>query len=602
MKKHGSVNANGKRNPDGFIELKSKAPIEELSARMKAGSLPKHRIVDPVLVKNRSKKLKCKPPKSKKGKGICTAWLALKYDDGSVVLLPNKGAAPREVPDSAGVDKWIKKSDLKKKQIKTLKWKKRAWPTRHMPHTPEGYHEMVREEAQQITTALELLRAAPSSAATDWRRLLVCSLAGYLSRRIVPLGLDDCPASRMRAPVFWISSYQNGDICDQLERFSKILPVTSCVVEESVKQVAPTFFPLRYTEARELDSAYLTLKKHKSVRLPVQYRDTAVIVDARKLNKAACNRFLVRNRWAVIIFFGSSKTKIKQDGIIALDGKIFGFDDVTDLDFSVLQSVIRDFQRWLLEKCKSGWFKTLGFVQHWKNLQGDVEHAKVKRGDRFWLKLQMLAVELLAKYASSVLNCDDDLDEAKIDTWVKAWTVLLLYPSGTSKGSTAGVVSTPSVVSESDFPEIFQKTVGKMLTERERFLYVPRGGDHFCPLCKPDDPDFQFWGYLRWKMGSGNRPQAPAIFFRRSKFLDVFTQNAPCPCDAKQVLEYCEEHDTAGYFPPRGKGPRKDRIPQTPGEGPVASVVLLLDRLDFLPDELRQAFRAELDEEFSDKI
>ena len=176
-----------------------------------------------------------------------------------------------------------------------------------------------------------------------------------------------------------------------------------------------------------------------------------MIVDARKLNKAACNRFLVRNRWAVIIFFGSSKTKIKQDGIIALDGKIFGFDDVTDLDFSVLQSVIRDFQRWLLEKCKSGWFKTLGFVQHWKNLQGDVEHAKVKRGDRFWLKLQMLAVELLAKYASSVLNCDDDLDEAKIDTWVKAWTVLLLYPSGTSKGSTAGVVSTPSVVKANSF-------------------------------------------------------------------------------------------------------------------------------------------------------
>ena len=197
--------------------------------------------------------------------------------------------------------------------------------------------------------------------------------------------------------------------------------------------------------------------------------------------------------------------------------------------------------------------------------------------------------------------CQDDFSEEAITVCAQQWREMLLPLADSSAEKGRSEMAAPPSAPQLSPQEIFRQAVTAMLTEHEHFLYVPRGGEQLCLPCKPDDPNFQYWGYLRWKMGSGNRPEAPAIFFRRTKFLEVFAQFAPCPCDPKQVLTHCEEHDEAGYFPPKGKGQRKDRIPQTHREGPVASVVLLLDRLDFLPDDAKQSLRIDMEQEFPDK-
>lgn len=612
MKKHSFVNANGERNLDDFIELKPKAPIEELTARMKAGAHPKHQSEDSTLSSEQASKSGKKSKKKKDGKRskrpegkhkqgkndkqrrkICRS---LRYDDGSVIVLPTTEASYREFLNSTKAAEWIRQSGMR--EIR-MNWKSRI----RLPKssTFSDWIEQDRERVAHAAHVIELMKPNGSVSSNIWRNFLISCMTGYLARQILPLGLDACPTSRMRAPVFWINAEQAGHTCDQLERFAKILPKTSCVVNGCTKQAAPTFFPLRFTEKHELDSAYLTLEKQESVRLPVQYRDSAVIVDARKLSKTDCNRFLARNPWAVIIFLGSSRAKVKQDGMIVIDHKLLQIDEITDTDMEILEELLRDFQFWIHETCQTDWFKTKKFRQRWDILQGLVTKSKIKRADQFWTKLRLLAADLLAEYLGEVLMCQDDFSEEAITVCAQQWREMLLPLADSSAEKGRSEMAAPPSAPQLSPQEIFRQAVTAMLTEHEHFLYVPRGGEQLCLPCKPDDPNFQYWGYLRWKMGSGNRPEAPAIFFRRTKFLEVFAQFAPCPCDPKQVLTHCEEHDEAGYFPPKGKGQRKDRIPQTHREGPVASVVLLLDRLDFLPDDAKQSLRIDMEQEFPDK-
>ncbi len=85
----------------------------------------------------------------------------------------------------------------------------------------------------------------------------------------------------------------------------------------------------------------------------------------------------------------------------------------------------------------------------------------------------------------------------------------------------------------------------------------------------------------------------PAIYFIRDEFLECFKQFNKFPCDNKAILEYCEANTE--YFPKRKT--QKDHIPRVLGDTPVASVMLLINKLDFLDKDKRTKLLKPLEEE-----
>lgn len=79
-----------------------------------------------------------------------------------------------------------------------------------------------------------------------------------------------------------------------------------------------------------------------------------------------------------------------------------------------------------------------------------------------------------------------------------------------------------------------------------------------------------------------------------------FARFLPDGCDARTILEFCEDQAVLEYFAPQKKGSRKARIPRSlEDNNSEESVILMLDKLDFLPEELHmqlmEPFRAEKD-------
>ncbi len=206
-------------------------------------------------------------------------------------------------------------------------------------------------------------------------------------------------------------------------------------------------------------------------------------------------------------------------------------------------------------------------------------------GDYFWYKLMLLSAELLAKCLEKGLN--DNTVEGMRERCTAQWKNAIL-PDCCALPKDNRPLEDRSVITEADYPEIFMTTLTRILNDTERFPYIPRSTNkEICPKYADDDI-YQYYGYRRW-FSSQDKTLYKAVFFVRDEFVERFQEYSPCKCDAKAVLEYCEDSDTLDWFAPQKTGSRKARIPRSENDKTsVRSVILMLDKLDFLPDELRQ--------------
>ncbi|WP_280960471.1 hypothetical protein [Butyricicoccus faecihominis] len=519
--------------------------------------------------------------------GKCTAVC---YDNGVVYLVSKQGQSKRFSTKSEAKE-YVKAHGGKWKQFR--------------PSCSSGGFGDIAGESETPQPQLDsktqrrfyrIMTEPPVATEGDWRSILISLSAGYIARMVADLGLESHSSSRNRAPVYRIEADEDGFVRDELERFARML-APNPIVTGADRSESPTFFPKDYNRDCLESSAYF---KMRHTRLPMQYRDTAVIIDQRMLKKKEAERFLDVNPWASVLLIAKKNQKVERSGILPLQLSEVGF-PLGKKKTKAMRLVMRAFEQWLQDICR---VTTDGKKKHrkyrnqikamWRELEPCVKRANVSSRDRFWQKLCLLSADMLVVFilgAFDKLVCPDGSAVSPHDlkqTCQPLWRNLVLLGC-CPMVETDVPLEERKEISEADYLEVLRKTVCKMMEDEKRVPYIPRSEEKtICPSCAEDNPEFQYYGYRRW-FESKRKERKPAIFFVREEFLLWFEQCSPCACDAKAVLLYCENNAAPTYFAPQKKGARKARIPRALDDNRTKdSVILILDELDFLPDDLRE--------------
>ncbi len=156
-----------------------------------------------------------------------------------------------------------------------------------------------------------------------------------MARWVHGLGIEGCPSTRKRAPIFQVID-SSGEVRDELERIARELTIY-CPCEKQLVYHNPIIFPVNYRLVNEQDNAYITYydKNYDEIRIPTQYRDTAVIVDRRSnmLKQSELDLFLNRNPWSSVIIITDKTCGIKRDGILSISAsKVKALSNLNDLN------------------------------------------------------------------------------------------------------------------------------------------------------------------------------------------------------------------------------------------------------------------------------
>ncbi len=205
-----------------------------------------------------------------------------------------------------------------------------------------------------------------------------------------------------------------------------------------------------------------------------------------------------------------------------------------------------------------------------------------------------MAADLLAEFIKEEIYIDESL-KAKAQTDYNASILKNCLLSGCCQLQVEGIPFEKNQnYNEKDYPEIFKRVMRDMLGDLERLPHIPRGEEvELCPKYRDEEKTFQYYGYRRWTTKGRYQLVEPVIYFVRDEFLECFQQFNKFSCDSKSILEYCEANTK--YFPKRKT--QKDHIPRVLGDNPVASVMLMINKLDFLDGDKRAELLKPLEEE-----
>lgn len=408
--------------------------------------------------------------------------------------------------------------------------------------------------------------------------LMAQLLSGPLAQDYAESGFDH---SRRRAALIGQMNCTGvrGNLGDFAAKAAESFCVNTAVNQFKMRFNSPVYFPETGDKPSVLDNAWISLKGKKK-RVPPVYADTSVVLNARILSGKEIEKFLCSNPWCTTVLLGSRK--ISFEGLITVDAAKLEIDDL-GWDMEALAQMSKSFVRWLGTMSPK---KRRKMVKKLANNAGrlidayDERHTAIPAADRYYWRLMLTAILALTDF----LEAENKVDGVSYP-YLRAVLLNLLLPGCCPIPSEGAPLEGPRILMEADYPELFRKAMIDMLSETERFLYVPRGKDkNLCPEYAEDDESFQYYGYRRLL-----KKEYPAIFFVREEFLKQFARFLPDGCDARAVLEFCENQAALEYFAQQGEGSRKARIPRKPGDTRVVpSVILMLDKLDFLPEELQE--------------
>jgi len=497
------------------------------------------------------KKKKAKK-KTKKKEKACF----FKYDGGSTCLV-FKGQK-RFYNTEAAAEEFIAKEKLKVYEIK-------------FSNALSKHYEFEFISKEVKTAFYDIMFSTQPN--NDWRSILISLFTSYMSHRITELGLCPCSDLCKRAPIFQITI--GSSFCERMwiERLSSLLPKP----ESKLDQTTPVIFPSDYNKKDELDNAYMEVK---GIKIPAQYHYSAVIVDTRILKKY--NDFVFRNKWANILLITDKNNMLRFEGIIKLDIDTKGF-SFNENEMNAISIFMCKFDYWMRNRYKDNAY-TNEVIEIWNRNEHIIRDYGIESGHIFWQTLRLMVADIFAEFIREEIY-EDESPETIAKTKYNASLLKNCFLPGCCQLQIDGIpLEKRPFYNEKDYPEIFKRVMREMLGDLERLPHIPRGEEvELCPKYRDEEETFQYYGYRRWTMKNRYQLGEPVIYFVRDEFLECFQQFNKFPCESKAILEYCEANTE--YFPKRKI--QKDHIPRELGDNPVASVMLLINKLDFLDEDKR---------------
>ena len=427
-------------------------------------------------------------------------------------------------------------------------------------------------------------------------QLFSSCLGGYLYRFLLKKDLFPTEEKTdIHAPILVCSVAEGAG--DLLKRIVNCLSIRT---EKQVKrkktecgtmhQHQPACLPDTLTRTSLSNCAYIQLVRdvdfdgkirYYHVKLPAQYRDTCVFLNARFFNQRELLRFQQRSPFATMLFYGLKETNTVAEPI-RIDGKKLTQWQYTEgWDEEAVNVLTQYFLAWLMRQ----WDED-DTEQKYRDKIDDIcarilEHNK-KRGTkkirglaRIWLITQMLAVMEFLSFGVQFGCWDSKQQDALWPQWMN-----LLLPGSFSSPEHTVPLGTPEriVIPEFDCEEIFRVCIIQMLKPEhwEHYVAVP-ARESFPRRAK----DMIIWGYVRMYRDNKKHRSILTLMMQESSFCSLATDFAPVACDYYEIVKALRKKAPA-YL-------HSSKTVRMPGisESAVQALIIDVDAADFLPDEAR---------------
>lgn len=412
-------------------------------------------------------------------------------------------------------------------------------------------------------------------------RLVTCTLSGYIARTAIAVSSYSAPFLKWRAPVlkapyapaawFTLAKIANSlciDTYDSDHARGKHL----------ISHNAPVL-PNNPCSTRIDDCVFTQFscdKKHYySEKLPAQYRDTAVLINAKVFTSKQLQDFMHRNPWCSIILYEGNA----QDPIL-INSKNLSDCDLSWNAKSVCE-LTRQFVYWLASHKKL-------LKKNLRNLLTQSERLierynaqrgvpRVKPHDVFWTQLQLMALELFLQFSSDYGQVSKSLSARLQAQWLN-----LLLPGCCPLPKDERPLEQREQITETDYPDIFIEILRRMLAPEniDRFLSVPPQG--LFDRNDPEDTTYSFWGYLRTYQNKKAHTTFPSLQFRTEDFLAIAAGFSPVSCDMHAMLKAVRKAAPSFLHPtPKAVMPveKFDKMRYD-------AIILNLDQIDFLTTDI----------------
>lgn len=287
---------------------------------------------------------------------------------------------------------------------------------------------------------------------------------------------------------------------------------------------------------------------------PMEYRETAVLINCKFFTSKDMKGFQQRNPWATIALYGASPTDALDD-FIKIDGSVFARCDVTSWDADNLYEVISVYLYWLTvmnKSRKSDKQENSHNFQRWLSNEWKTAdeliftHNKVRGSTRIqgtywrWKRLQMVSLSSLLYFfvTASVLNLE------QYRAVRKGWWNLLLpgcYPEADVE-QTLPITERSVIDLRQSSKEVFEATLQEILQAALPTHIV------FHPANSPE-PEGKPWGCLRWYFDKTHDQSFKALIFPTRKLRTLGPKYCPVRCDWTKVIPELRKKPPAYLYP-----------------------------------------------------
>ena len=367
---------------------------------------------------------------------------------------------------------------------------------------------------------------------------------------------------------------------------------------------APSVLPYGGHMNRLIDYAYVYYKDLGKAAeenpFPMEYRETAVLINCKFFTSTDTKSFQRRNPWATIALYGASPRDALDD-FIKIDGSVFARCDVTSWDAENLYEVISGYLYWLVamiypqergkkKRAASSYFPStamsdydvesfnLWLFDEWKTADELIfAYNKVRGSTKIqgtywrWKRLQMVSLSSLLYFFVMAGALNQEQYRAVRNGW---WNLLLpgCYPEADVEQDLP--ITERSVIDvKQNSKEIFEKTLDEIV--KAAFpLHVA-----FYQANSPE-PEGKPWGCVRKYYDKTNNKYFKALIFPTRKLRTLGQKFCPVKCDWTRVIPEVRKKPPAYLYPAKacriwGKSDPQD------------SIVINLRKATFLSSEVR---------------
>ena len=345
----------------------------------------------------------------------------------------------------------------------------------------------------------------------------------------------------------------------------------------------PVYMPENNRMPRIKDNAYIKDTCGKRLRFSAVYPDGAVVLDNRVLETTDTVKLIRDNPHCMVVLIGARPTKLGNMSVEVITAEELGATSV-DWDTECLHWMTQAFSAEAAQR-----HKVKPAVQWAK---GMVDEKLGSSNQRFDSKLYATELYLTTAYLLiDFLRSEDNLNPTE-----EAELCNLLYnavlPGCYTPPTESGAAPQAMLLTEANFGDAAKKTISHILKDISRYRFVSQG--EACPA-ENELEQIGVDGFLRmFDTDKAHKTQVPSVLFYKQTFARLFKEQCPYHCEDEKLLDKLLSAFGKGKLlnccPVRDVS--KDRFGD---KSPVASVRLLVDRLDFLSEEkleeLKQAFQ-----------